>query len=235
MIFRNLTTKLQKCRKISFFYIFIFRFIIVVFLTIHFSILFLYQLPDNPIKQQYSKNLGCYVDPFFTQAWTLFAPNPINSNMSLLFRFQIFDSEIRDTTEWVDISEPMILMHRKSFFSSAQRINKFTQSCMSDVDYFNTRFYEYIAQIDSLKVDSIKAKQYYLNNIGSSEGHKAILKYASYVANNHLENKKYDSIFVQYKIFNAKFPRFSKRKEDYYNLKLYEFTEFQSDFFKLSE
>lgn len=39
---------------------------------------------------------------------------------------------------------------------------------------------------------------------------------------------------VQYKIFNARFPRFSKRKEDYYNLDNYEFKELESDYYVIT-
>ena len=114
------------------------KYLFVVIFIVHFSILFFYQLPDNPLKHEFKYEIHSYVDPFFTQTWTLFAPNPINSNMSLLMRFEYENKDGKSkTVDWIDITESLIEDRKKSFWSPSQRMSKFTQSCMSDIQENN--------------------------------------------------------------------------------------------------
>lgn len=206
-----------------------------IVLLMHFSILALHQLPENPLQHQFKKNLLAYVDPFFSQAWTLFAPNPINSNMSLLMRFEYNISNNVDTTNWIDITEPLIKIREANFWSPAQRISKFTQTCMSNVNESHKKIIEHIGKTDSLKSDTLKAKSFYMKAMATSYGYKSILQYSQYVANNYFNGKGLlpNKVKLQYKVLNSRFPRFSKRKLDYYDLANYEFTELSSSFVEI--
>ena len=211
----------------------IIKYFFVVMLAVHFSILFFYQLPDNPLKHEFKYEIHSYVDPFFTQTWTLFAPNPINSNMSLLLRFKYEKDDLKTkTSNWIDITESLIEDRKKRFWSPSQRMSKFTQSCMSDIQENNDLILKQINKIDSLKQDTIKAKDFYNKAMSIAHGHKYIIEYSKYIAKNYFEKNEIVvyKIKMQYRILDSQFPRFSKRKEDYYNLDNYKFSELTSDF-----
>lgn len=235
MIFQNLITSvlniLGRFKKPA---QLLFKFGIIAILVIHFGILFLHQLNENPIQHEYKYKLHSYVDPFFSQAWTLFAPNPINTNMSLLMRFnyQMEDGRSRET-EWIDITEPLIKDRKENFWSPAQRISKFTQSCMSNVNDNHKLILEQITKVDSLAKDTIKAKSFYKNALMTTYGHNSLLQYSKYIARSYFfeNNIQPKRVEIRYRILNAKFPRFSKRDEDYYNLNNYEFNELTSDYY----
>lgn len=207
----------------------------IAILCVHFSILGIYQLPKNPIQHQFKYELNDYVNPFFTQTWTLFAPNPINFNMSLLMRFEYEDNGETKLTEWVDLTEPILKLRKDNFLAPLLRINKFTESCMSSINNDHIAIMNHIAETDSIKTDSVKSKELYYKTIASSYGYKSIIQYSKYVAKNYLKTNSIEgkNVKMQFKIFNAIFPRFSKRKEDYYDLNNYKFNEIIFDFVKI--
>lgn len=213
----------------------VFKGLFITILTVHFSILGLHQLPNNPLNHQFKYQLQGYIDPFFSQAWTLFSPNPVNSNMSLLFRFEYETASQRDTTEWIDVTEPLIEIRRESSWSPAQRISKFTQSCMSNIHESKGLILEHLEEIDSLRSDTLKTKAFYDKAMSTCYGHRATLQYSQYVAKKYFGAKGVlpDKVRAEYKIFSARFPRFSKRKEDYYDLDNYEFKETISGFIEI--
>ncbi|MDO4230412.1 MAG: DUF5819 family protein [Capnocytophaga sp.] len=186
------------------------------------------------MQHEYKYKLHNYVDPFFSQAWTLFAPNPINTNMSLLMKFNYQTKEgTTQIIDWIDITEPLIRERKEYFWSPAQRISKFTQSCMSNINENHKIILEQIVKTDSLAKDTVKAKLFYKKSLMATYGHNSLLQYSKYIARNYFSknNIQPKKIEVKYRILNAKFPRFSKRKEDYYNLDNYEFNEITSDYY----
>lgn len=235
MIFQNLITnvmntlgRLKKPAQV------LVKFGIIAILIVHYGILFLHQLNENPLQHEYKYKLHSYVDPFFSQAWTLFAPNPINTNMSLLMRFNYhMEDSTSHETEWLDITEPLIKDRKENFWSPAQRISKFTQSCMSNVNDNHRLILEQITKTDSLLKDTIKAKLFFKNAIKTTYGNSSIIQYSKYIARNYFSehNIQPNKVEVKYRILNAKFPRFSKRDEDYYNLNNYAFNEITSDYY----
>ena len=195
--------------------------------------LFFYLLNDNPIKHKYKKIIYGYVDPFFNQTWTLFSPNPINSNMSILVKFNYNKSDEINSTDWLDICEPLRESRKNSFINPIQRIQKFLQSSMSDVTETYRIAIENISKKDTLSKNS-ELKDKYINDlISSSSGHQSILEYSKYVFNK-LENvDDCKNIYLSYKIVDSKFPRFSKRNYDYYDLSNYEYNEISLSLIKL--
>ena len=213
----------------------LFSFLIYTFLICHFAILAIYQLPDNPIKHKFKMEISDYVDPFFSQAWTLFAPNPINSNMSLFYQFQYSIKGKVYNSSWIDVTDPIIKNRRQNFLSPYLRISKFTQSAIMNINENNTLLVKYIKEHDTLAKDKVKADKFYQDAINISYGHKSILQYSQYVAKNYFKKNliNTEKIYVKYKIFNSRFPRFSKRNLDYYNLKNYTFEQLESTYYNI--
>jgi len=210
----------------------IIRGVTIAAFCVHFTLVAWNQLPDNPLQHQFKKELQSYVEPFFSQAWTLFSPNPINANMSMLMRFEYEINGSVDTTAWIDITEPLIQTRQDQFWSPAQRISKFMQSCMTNISENHKMIAGHIESTDSLKADSVKAKEFYLKAMMNGYGFQSTLQYSVYVANNYFNSQQISPQLVktQYKILTAKFPRFSKRHLDYYDLKNYQFSELGSEF-----
>ena len=236
MISQNLTTnQIFKEGRLKSAFFKIFSFLMYALLIYHFAILAIYQLPDNPIKHKFKMEISNYVDPFFSQAWTLFAPNPINSNMSLFYQFQYSKNGKVFNSPWIDVTEPIIKNRRQNFFSPYLRISKFTQSSMMNINENNTLLVKYIKEHDTLENDKVKADKFYKKAMDISYGHKSIIQYSQFVAKNYFKGDIINAqkIYVKYKIFNSKFPRFSKRNLDYYNLKNYTFEQLESTYYKI--
>lgn len=75
----------------------------------HFLITQLVNMPTNPIKLEYYDVVNAYVNPFFTQNWSFFAPDPIANDLSMFVR-----GERRGPggglflTPWYDVSDALI-------------------------------------------------------------------------------------------------------------------------------
>jgi hypothetical protein len=208
----------------------------VAALVIHFGFVGIYLFPDNPIKHQFKYELQSYVNPFFSQSWNLFSPTPINTNMTLLVQFKTFSGAKYDSTEWVDIYQPLIEEKRRNFWSPSQRLSKFMTSSMQSV-IENSRTYIRAIKEDSLLArDSVKADSAYNVYMANTFGNQSIIQYSQYVFKKLLSNRdirSLDSVFVRYEIFDSKFPRFSKRELDFFDLKNYAFSKITSSYYKL--
>ena len=201
----------------------------------HFLIVSLGLFPDNPVSHQYKLERAAYMEPLFSQNWSLFAPNPINSNMNVLYRFEAYRGGEMERSEWVDAMTPLVEAKRAHFWSPVQRITKFLTGSMQGVNQANNDAYEFIQKTDSLKADSVAADQFYRQVVRGSMGHQALAQYGESVFQRHAgaDVAAYDSVLAQYSIHVAKFPRFSKRDLDYFDLENYEFSQRPSEPFRL--
>lgn len=95
----------------------LFLFILTVF-TIHFTFTSIYILPFNPVKAA-SGQVNAYMQPFFTQNWQLFAPNPLSNNIYVYM--QIEDVE-GNQSEWTDLSTPIFESNHRNRISPNNRI-----------------------------------------------------------------------------------------------------------------
>ncbi|MFM7429550.1 MAG: DUF5819 family protein [Flammeovirgaceae bacterium] len=228
-IFQNLISRMRKrLEKIS-------VFIGMGMLSAHFFFIGLYLLPDNPIKHQFKYELSSYVNPFFSQSWNLFSPTPVNTNMTLLIQFKTVSGGAQDTSVWVDVYKPHIDEKKNSFWSPAQRISKFMTSCMQSTLEGNKALINLLKEDSMVRNDSVKAKKMYQAYIDGNFGTQSIIQYSHYVFNKiyNSPEKNYDSVFVRFEIFDAKFPRFSKREQDFFDSKNYFFSKLRSKYYAL--
>ena len=89
--------------------------VVSVVFVFHFSMIGLYLLPLNPVKLAFNRYLVVYVDPLFYQNWHLFAPDPINSNQSVIGMCRADDVE----SDWFDITHGVIERLKDSPIASA--------------------------------------------------------------------------------------------------------------------
>jgi hypothetical protein len=81
---------------------------LVAALVFHFSATCLYLTPPNAIALRWRPTVDRYMTPYFAQAWTLFAPDPIVDTRELLVSCRIAraDGSFEDSP-WLDITTPL--------------------------------------------------------------------------------------------------------------------------------
>jgi hypothetical protein len=71
----------------------------------HFSIAAFSQAPLSPAKIQLHTVISGYLEPYFTQNWSLFAPDPIKDDQGIVARAKCADGSV---TEYYDVTGPLI-------------------------------------------------------------------------------------------------------------------------------
>ena len=81
---------------------------VITALVFHFSATCLYLTPPNAIALRWRPTVDRYMTPYFAQAWTLFAPDPIVDTRELLVSCRIVrpDGSVEDSP-WLDITTPL--------------------------------------------------------------------------------------------------------------------------------
>jgi hypothetical protein len=99
--------------------------LILLVLIFHFVMTLAFLTPINPVKLHYDRWNLAYMQPFFSQNWRLFAPNPANDSRVLLVdcRVQQPNGEVQ-AMGWADISTALREMYHQNRFSPADRIDR---------------------------------------------------------------------------------------------------------------
>lgn len=79
--------------------------VVAVAVCAHLGLVFLHVAPSNTLTKQHGEAVDEWVFPEFEQNWKLFAPNPLQQNVSVQVRAEVStaDGAIR-TTGWYDLS-----------------------------------------------------------------------------------------------------------------------------------
>ena len=79
--------------------------VVAVAVCAHIGLVFLHVAPSNTLTKQHGSAVDEWVFPEFEQNWKLFAPNPLQQNVSVQVRAEVStaDGAIR-TTDWYDLS-----------------------------------------------------------------------------------------------------------------------------------
>ncbi|MFF5975067.1 DUF5819 family protein [Streptomyces sp. NPDC012769] len=76
-----------------------------VFACVHLAMVFLHVAPSNTLTKKHGEAVDDWIYPEFEQNWKLFAPNPLQQNISVEVRAQISGADGgRTTTGWIDLS-----------------------------------------------------------------------------------------------------------------------------------
>lgn len=94
-----------------------------VWLLVHFFFTAVYVMPQNPLKVMTAGVITRYIETVFTQVWTLFAPNPIQANNSVMVQC------LHDLTEsvrspWLNIAQPLWHAHQERRWTAYDRISR---------------------------------------------------------------------------------------------------------------
>ncbi|MEV6330347.1 DUF5819 family protein [Streptomyces sp. NPDC051909] len=79
--------------------------VVGVFACVHLGTVFLHVAPSNTLTKQHGEAVDDWVYPEFEQNWKLFAPNPLQQNMSVEVRAEVVGAGgKRTTTGWTDLT-----------------------------------------------------------------------------------------------------------------------------------
>jgi hypothetical protein len=104
------------------------RALAVVWLIAHFSLTLAYVLPMNPAKTTIEARLQKTFGRFFSQNWSLFAPNPVSSNLSMSAVCMTSDEAASalngefPETGWADLSLPLWYRFQDNRFAAYDRL-----------------------------------------------------------------------------------------------------------------
>jgi Family of unknown function (DUF5819) len=74
----------------------------------HVMAIILYNLPANPLTNQTRGIINPYIGTFFSQAWNFFAPEPVQDNTSVYFRYRAIGEPGSPTTSaWIDMTRAL--------------------------------------------------------------------------------------------------------------------------------
>ena len=81
---------------------------LILALAVHFGFTLLYLAPANAVGLRARPVVSGYMEPFFRQNWSLFAPDPLVDTRQLLVSCRVADGRggTRDT-DWADITTPL--------------------------------------------------------------------------------------------------------------------------------
>jgi hypothetical protein len=83
---------------------------------VHFALIQLANMPMSPLKLSVFETVDRYVNPFFAQRWSFFAPQPIEHDSLLVARVRYRDPATGAPviSPWFDITSPLIDSIRKN-------------------------------------------------------------------------------------------------------------------------
>ncbi|WP_051716493.1 DUF5819 family protein [Streptomyces sp. NRRL F-5727] len=98
---------------------------LAVLACLHLAMVFLHVAPSNTITKQHGQAVDDWIYPEFEQNWKLFAPNPLQQNVSVEVRAEVADaSGIRRTTGWIDLTAQDVEDVRGNVFPSHTQQNQ---------------------------------------------------------------------------------------------------------------
>ncbi|SEC99766.1 hypothetical protein SAMN05428939_3885 [Streptomyces sp. TLI_105] len=79
--------------------------VVGVFACVHLAMVFLHVAPSNTLTKRHGEAVSDWIYPEFEQNWKLFAPNPLQTNISVEVRAELVGADGgRRTTGWIDLT-----------------------------------------------------------------------------------------------------------------------------------
>lgn len=100
-------------------------------LLLHLALTVAYVLPLTPARMQYDRVVVPLVESYADQRWSLFAPNPLTSNESLLVKCiprpefeRVHQPSDLGSDGWEDITTPLVHAHQRNRFTPYDRASR---------------------------------------------------------------------------------------------------------------
>ncbi|MFE7510255.1 DUF5819 family protein [Streptomyces sp. NPDC057540] len=104
-----------------------------VFACVHLAMVFLHVAPSNTLTKRHGEAVGDWIYPEFEQNWKLFAPNPLQTNISVEVRAETVTADgAGRTTGWIDLTAQDIEAIRYNPLPSHTQQNQLRRA----VDYY---------------------------------------------------------------------------------------------------
>ncbi|KXY85466.1 hypothetical protein AT270_30100 [Bacillus cereus] len=116
-------------------------------LCIHFCLILFHVMPKNPISNEISPVVNAYVNPFFTQNWHLFSPNPLVRNDIVYMQVKYKGSST--PSDWLDITTPMIQTNYKNYLSPMNRMARIPMTEATMINGMNEDDRNFIMKLDT--------------------------------------------------------------------------------------
>ncbi|MBL1066077.1 DUF5819 family protein [Streptomyces sp. 7-21] len=78
--------------------------VLAVYTAWHLLMVFLFVAPDNTLSEDHEETMNDYIYPEFEQSWQLFAPNPLQRNVTVEVRAEIREDGGVSTTDWISLT-----------------------------------------------------------------------------------------------------------------------------------
>jgi len=182
----------------------------------HFAILFLYNLPENPLSTQYDGFLQRYTAPWFTQNWSMFAP-PARSNLDISLQFITYKQGQADTSVFYEVLSPLYKGNKVTNNKALGRISYYLFNSVYQVYKANNFVYDEVMSIDTLKYDTAKFTKYFYDKIERLADYKEIQHYAE-KSFQRMQASEFgvglDSAKLGFKLVNIAMPDFKDRFDE---------------------
>ncbi|MDT0700367.1 DUF5819 family protein [Staphylococcus chromogenes] len=183
--------------------------VLTLILAMHFTLVLLFVAPINPISNKTSYFVSNYINPIFTQTWTLFAPDPIDRNTSLQIRTISVNGS---KGEWIDSSNIIVEKMHKNYFSPYNRIARIPESILNESfseEYMFTKLRE---KFEENKNNKEIEK---LNKVNKEKFKKSLpllQRYASsFIKATHNEKEVNEIKFIEMRVIQQEAKPFSQR------------------------
>jgi len=103
--------------------------VLVAALVFHFGMTLLYLTPDNPLRVRYAKHIEGYMNPYFAQRWSLFAPDLARDDRRFYVQCRLAndDGSFHDTP-FQDVETFRIEAKRNRKFTEHDRLHRVTNA-----------------------------------------------------------------------------------------------------------
>ncbi|MFF8957760.1 DUF5819 family protein [Streptomyces sp. NPDC014894] len=92
---------------------------------VHVAMVFLHVAPSNTVTKRHGETINAWIYPEFEQNWKLFAPNPLQQNVSVQVKAEVRTLDGgRETTDWINLTAQDAEAIRGSLLPSHTRQNE---------------------------------------------------------------------------------------------------------------
>ena len=118
-------------------------------LAFHFVAVLLHVTPANPVNLTARSWVQSYIDPYFLQQWRLFAPKPGGRDENVHVRCHYTEGGQAQSTEWRDITKPMIEAHRGNRLGAAGMVQRANKPRLFNNDSSQWKALEHLSGVDA--------------------------------------------------------------------------------------